>query len=542
MFSSKKKGFEVDFEKKQTHETAKATSTKLGRAATTIATALNYHTKQDRTNPVPLINAAISKKEIYYGQDFENKEKPFTIPNDEITHSLYVGSTGTGKGVILGNRVFQSINEKKGVIIVDPKNDAYLPQICIETLEKNGRSKDDFKMIYFPNKFGYKAITERDTYLEISNKLVDIFNFTPTDNPGVDYYRGLGRTLLRTLMKMFFVTFDLNVNIKKDFEDIQKHIILLKQDLENRQNYEKELGKTRPNDELMDKFSKRFFNPKILDKIYFSDTDISTLDSLATKFQELTEGVTFENDIDIAEALYQNKVVYVRVDMNDIASLQWIKFLITDIIQNSKKKKANTNVFCDELSFYGSKNLAGALATVRSMGLEFSLFLQALSQLDDEIKDDIVENCNFKMFYKSSNITTLEYLQKIGGTEAITKISNKDGISNYTQDFEDFLNVTKIRSLPRTSVGIVVAEYLPFPQLIQTNFILTEKEFNWSIYQNYGNEKIEISKVKADENILDDKAKRKAKLEKYRVFLKSENKLLENSDLTSITLSSELII
>lgn len=91
-----RKTFEVNFEEEQNHTTALSTSTNLGRAATTIATAQQYHKKQDRTNPIPKIKQAVEEKNVYFGQTFEKNEH-FTIPNDEITHSLYVGSTGTGR-------------------------------------------------------------------------------------------------------------------------------------------------------------------------------------------------------------------------------------------------------------------------------------------------------------------------------------------------------------------------------------------------------------------------------------------------------------
>ena len=172
------------------------------------------------------------------------------------------------------------------------------------------------------------------------------------------------------------------------------------------------------------------------------------------------------------------------------------------------------------------------------MGLNFSMFLQSVSQLPDNIKDDIIENCNFKMFYKSSNLETLNLIEKLGGVEAISKISIKDGVHNFTQDYENFLNITKIRALPRTSVGVVVAEYLPFPQIIQTNFVATKKEFDWSVYAEQA---INYKDIKADEHLVDDKIATKVKLEKYRVYLKSSDKLLENSDLMGITLGSELI-
>ena len=92
MFNKKK--FNVDFEEKQTHETAIVQSSALGRPPTTIATAKEYHKKQNRVDPVPHIHDAIKKNENYYGQVFEDETKAFTIPKDEITHSIFIGSTG----------------------------------------------------------------------------------------------------------------------------------------------------------------------------------------------------------------------------------------------------------------------------------------------------------------------------------------------------------------------------------------------------------------------------------------------------------------
>jgi hypothetical protein len=539
MFNSKKKeSFKVNFETTQTHETAKTVSTFLGRAPTTIATATTYNKRKSRKNPKNFIKAS---EKNYYGQIFEDNEQPFYLDKSEITHTLTSGTTGSGKGCLLQSRVFQSIIENKGIIIVDPKGDDYLPQVIKETLISQNRPKSDFQMIYFPNKWGYKAITD-DTYLEIANKLIDMFDFTPSSNPGVDYYRRNGRTLLRRLLKMFFVENTFNVYIKKSFEDLKKHIILLKEDLEKREMYEKEIGKNRPRAELLEKYSKRFFEPELLDKIYFAKSDIDTLDNLATKLIEVTEGITMQDDIDISSALHDNKIIYFKVDMNDIASLNWIKYLLVDIIQKSKKKIANTDIFLDEVSFYATKTLSSALATVRSMGLNFTLILQALSQFPDEIRDDIIENCNLKIFYKTSNLTTLNYLKEIGGLEAVTKTNIATNQHSYSQDFEEFLNTTKIRALPRTLVAIIVAESLPYPQLINTNFIETTQKFDYSKYRNFGKKDAyaKINLAKRD-TLTVDKKRDKSELDRYKVYLKDSPLLLENSDLMGISLGSEKI-
>jgi len=493
----------------------------LGRGVTSIERAkkeLFY--KPPRIDPITKIK---TNNENYYGEDHFTKE-PYYINDNEVTHEILVGSTGTGKGVLIGNRVYEAIQKRKGVIIIDPKQDAFLPQICKEALEKQGRI-DDFQVVSFPNNFGYSGINEFDTAKEVANKFIVMLGLEPSVDAAIDYYRKNSRVALLKILKMFFDG-SLGVVVKKDFTDILKHIRFLKEDLEKQELYEKELSKTKPNANLLNKYSKRFYDTNLIDAQYWETTDVQTLDSLSKSLAEIAAAGKIFSKYTLEGALYQNKVLYVKADMLDIASLKLIKMLITDAIIQAKNKKANTVIIADELSFYANSTISGALATIRHLGIKFILALQDLAQIEAGLREAILSNCNLKIFYKISDKLTLEWVEKIGGKELISKFTKKDNETIINQDIEDNLNATRLRALPRAGTAIVIAEAENTTKIIDTNFIAVSREFDWDKY-NKPSAKQTLKSI--DEKI---------KTENYKVFVKEKKEILKDSDLFAFEFDS----
>ncbi len=517
-----------DYNKKEMN--GRGETSKLGREITSIESA-----KQDlffdykRTDPVEKIEFAAKNKLTYYGQIHKKEESEnFFLEEGDTTMEIFVGSTGTGKGVLLGNKALEAIKRKKGLIIIDPKQDAFLPQICKEALTIQGREKD-LQIVSWPNNFGYMAINEFDTFIEIANKFIDALGLEESDNPGVDYYRKNSRVLLKKILKLFF-NGSLGVLVKKELIDILEHIRYLKEDLEKAELYQKELSKPKPSVDLIAKYEKRYYDPQIIEAIYWDKTDADTLDSISKSLAEIAESGNIFDKYSLEGALYESKVLYLKVDMLDVSSLKMIKMMVTDAIQQSRRRKANTIIIADELSFYANKTISGALATVRSMGLKFLLALQDLAQMEDGIREAVLSNCNVKIFYKISDKSTLDYVQTIGGQELVTNYALSGNETKLTQSQEELLNITRIRALPRQSVAIVIAEALNAPVIIQTNFVAVTKEFDWSEFnqvpENQRKEKVEIIKTKEAN---------------YRIFLKQEKRLLEDSDLFAIEFESEVL-
>lgn len=479
MFFSQNKKDENDFLKSFVNKNEREMDSSLGRPITTIknATKNYFFEKIERIDPLNFLN----KKGNYnfYGNDLNNDE-PIYIKNDDTTHEILIGSTGTGKGVFLGNKVKEALQRKQGLIIIDPKQDNFLPQICKEELIFQNR-EDDLKIISYPYNFNYGGIYEDDDHITITNKLRDALSIQETENPATSYYNKNARTLLRRVLAYFF-NGKLGKKISKDLIEITKHIRYLKEDLEKIDLFNKEIVKAKPNYNLISKFSKTFFNKDILENIYWDNTTIETLDSLSKSLSEIAESAFITNELKADLALYEGQVLYFKVDMLDTASLKMIKLMICDVIQKAREKKANCQVICDEISFYANETLSGALATVRSFGLKFILALQDLAQMKEGIREAILSNCNIKVFYKISDLKTLEYIEKISGLEAVTKYSQIENARNFSQELEASINTTIMRALPRSQVAILIAEALPSARIIKTNFIEVKEEFNWNFF------------------------------------------------------------
>jgi len=522
-------------------QSTKILSSKFGREITTIENAkATFFKKSKYQNPTNFIEKSVELNKTFYGlyHGGENDGKPFVLDENSTTMEIFVGSTGTGKGVLLGNKALEALKKRKGLIIIDPKKDAFLPQICLEELTRQGRS-EDFQVCSWSDNFGYQGINEWDTYKDVANKFVDALDLTPSDNPGVDYYRKNSRVLLTKILKLFFDG-TLGVIVKKDFQDILFHIQMLKEDMEKQKLLEAELSKFKSNQNLINKYEKRYFELEKIENVYWDTTTIETLDSLSKSLSEISDSANIYNKYDLTGALYQGKVLYLKVDMLDVASLKMVKMMITDAIQQARRKKANTTIIADELSFYANQTIAGALATVRSMGLKFLLALQDLSQMKEEhIRNAILSNCNVKIFYKISDKSTLEYVEKISGKDAVSMISiNDKSETTIKQQLEEVINATKIRALPRQGVAIVIAEELNQPHIIRTNYIEVSKEFDWEKYENFEDLSYfnKINSLKNDTIIISDKEK----IEKFKISI-SETKILENSDIFGISYTSEEI-
>lgn len=157
--------------------------------------------------------------------------------------------------------------------------------------------------------------------------------------------------------------------------------------------------------------------------------------------------------------------------------------LQVDIIQKSKKRTANTVVIADEVSFYATKTLADSLSTIAGFGVHYILAMQDLAQLNDDfIKKPILSNCQTKLFYKSSDLETLRYIQEISGKELVTQISKRNEVTTINQTQEDYLNITRLRALKRDRVAVLICEALNAPVIVQTWHIEVRNKFDWSKY------------------------------------------------------------
>ena len=476
MFFNRNKEVKLDI--KNTEEVYN-TSSVLGRRYTSIASAKNELYKEHISyNPLDYIS--ISKQ--FFGLDI-NTKKPLYLHYEDSTHMLLIHATRGGKGLVISHRCIEAIQKKQGLFYLDVKGEDFTPQILLEELEKQNRAKSDLIIASYPNNFGYSGFNSDDTYLELANKLTVALDLAPTGDPKADYYRRNERTLLKQICKIFLNSQKfLNVEFELNYKSLLNLINYLMNDLNNLQNYLKEQSKSKPNFDLLEQYSKRYFDTDLFSNIELNFDDIYTLKGLSQTIEELTDANIFTK-ININDALYNNKIIYIRADQLDVASLKMLKILQVDIIQKVKKKQANCLVIADEVSFYATKTLADSLSTIAGFGVRYLLAMQDLSQLSDEsIKNPILSNCQTKLFGKQSDIFTLEYIEKISGKELVTQMSKNEYSLTMRQTQEDYLNITRLRALKRDRVAVLIAESLPSPVITQTWHIEVKHKFDWKPY------------------------------------------------------------
>jgi len=483
----------------------------FGRGFTSVQSAKSELFQEHKTfNPLDYLNSQYQ----FYGLDISSKE-PYYLPYEDSTHILYCGPTRSAKGVAISHRVIEAIHQDKGLIVIDPKKDYYLPSVIYEELVRQNRERD-FNVVSYPNNFGYSGFDKKDTPLEFSNKLIVALDLAPSGDPKSDYYRRNERTLVKKVVDIFLNTLQmLDSRFELNYKSFASFIKYLHSDLLAMQKYNNEISKNKPNMDLIEQYSKRFFDVKKFTGLEFDYDDISTLKGLYQTVIELCDANIFTN-IDISDALYNGKIIYIQADQQDEASLKMLKILQVDIIQKAKKKPANCIVIADEVSFYATKTLSDSLSTIAGFGVHFILAMQDLAQLNDEvIKNPILSNCQTKLFYKSSDIETLEYIEKLSGLELVTQTTKQNSTTTIRQVQEPLLNITRLRALKRDRVAILIAESLNIPVIVQTWHIEVKHKFNWSKHDKklfepkvtklLKNFKVEQKEESLDENRVQDK-------------------------------------
>jgi len=436
------------------------------------------------------------------------------IPKEAINHKLFVGYTRSGKGIIIGNSILETLRNKQGLIYVDVKQEDFTPQIIKEELARQKRS-DDFLIVNYPNDFGYSGLNQDDTIIELWEKISVALSIEKSDNDGVEHYRGITRmTLLKVLDVLYNPNNEETKNNPKEWYFILEYVRCLFDDLEKYKQLQDEMQKVKPNEDKMLKLSNMYFTTELIENLQFNAKNTAALETLYMKIFELLLNANIYTNHSIKEALYNGKVLYFKCDMENESSLQMLKLLYIDISQTVRKEKAkgkiaNCHTVYDEVSFYVTKKLSGGLSTLGGFGINCSLLLQDLSQIEDlSIRNAILSNSTVKLFYKISDSDTLKYVGLLGGDEVVTKYSNRNLEDTLSQDLEPLLNTTRIRAMWYKQHAILISEYLHTAVFVETYFVKCKNPFNWDAInkkeskpQTFTFERIEKKVISADEKV-----------------------------------------
>lgn len=405
-------------------------------------------------------------------------DKPVYVKEDDITHAMYVHSTGGGKGVFTGGKIAEAAFKKQSTIVVDPKSDTFLAMIAKNAYGAN------FHLVDFPRDFGLDLFGYGDAFM-LADRLSEMLSLEDSMDPAVAYYRRIGRTTLRKTLNLFLEN-KLWAQKKNDFIHFSTFLRALKADLNSARKFSEELDRAKPRIELLDKYKKRHFDPKELSKVYFDAEIIRTINDLDMALSEISEGANWKQSINLGDILYSDKptCLYIRFPALSIPGRKMMKLVISELIQRVLKKKTARPVLVvtDEISLYASEGMTTALSLVRDGGLKFLLLFQDLAQLPPAIKNPIISNCNVKLFGKQSTKEDLEYLQLVGGKEYVTAFGNMGNAQTLRQQTEDNLNVTRQRAYPKNRVMTAIIEAFPMGLAVYSSPIKVESRFDFSTY------------------------------------------------------------
>ena len=467
-------------------ETMRHFASNLGRSVTSIITAKKelYHPPKKYSPANYICKEGYEFFGVTYDTD-EKKYKPMYIPKVAINHKLFVGYTRSGKGIIIGNNILETLRNKQGLIYVDVKQEDFTPQIIKEELERQKR-EDDFLIINYPNDFGYSGFNEDDTIIDMWEKISVALEFEKSTDPAVEHYRGNQRMTLLKVLEVLYNPKNKNTeDSPKDWYFIMEYVRCLFDDLNKYRQLQDELQKVKPNQNRIEKLSNMYFTTELLEELQFNKKNIDALEMIYMKIFELLLNANIHTKHSIKEALYNGKVLYFKCDMENISSLQMIKLMYIDISQTVRKQKAkgilaNCHIIYDEVSFYVDKRLSGGLSTLAGFGVNCSLLLQDLSQIEDlSVRNAILSNSTVKLFYKISDTETLKYVGLLGGEEVVTKYSKRNLEDTFSQDLEPLLNTTRIRAMWFQQHAILISEYLNTAVFVETYFVKCKKPFNW---------------------------------------------------------------
>jgi len=318
----------------------------------------------------------MNSKKIFTG--LNDKNKPSFLNEDvSNSHIHLMGTTGAGKTVEATNILVQSINRGEAVIVIDPKNDEYLPHALGQAAKKK-----NVDFIYIDllgdtpqfDPFYKKSVNENEENLTAGFGLFDI-------GQASDFYKLYERKAARLFARHVYEETDNLVDVFTDF--VTKNPVLQKE-------------------------APKFFE------------DLSEL--LSLRVTHVTDG------LNISDEIKRGSVIYVRGSLRNPRVLKLQKMFLMNVIHACENREREgsrrVRIFLDEFKFLISKPALEALASIRDKNASMILANQSYGDLrscpndidPESVLTSVSENCSIKIVYKIRDPETAERLAKLSGT------------------------------------------------------------------------------------------------------------------------------
>jgi hypothetical protein len=306
-----------------------------------------------------------SRKPIYINRDFWLKR-----------HVDVIGPTGSGKGVFGGVLLAQCLSYGETVVVVDPKNDEYLPHILHDAALSAGVPYafiDLTKSLPQWNPFKGKSVDE------IEELITAVFSMENKDTDA-DFYRVADRKAARQ-----FSQFAARSNL---------------------------YGKR-----LIVEFIRQY--PDIQDR---APKFIADIEELA-----LNRVVATNEGLDIGGVIERGGVIYVRGSVRQPKVFILQRIFVLSVMQYLERRNRdigrNCVVFLDEFKYLISKAALQALGTIRDKKAHVILAHQGLGDLRDcqgdlsplAVESAVMVNCRLKLAYQAVDPQTAKWLAELSG-------------------------------------------------------------------------------------------------------------------------------
>ncbi len=365
---------------------------------------INVHlpSAQKTYNPEQYFN---TKKGIFFG--LNESRKPVYIAWDKWrkSHIDVIGTTGSGKGVSAGVLLTQAVSQGECVVVVDPKNDEFLPHVM-----QIAASDAGVPYVYIDlqaahpqwNPILHKNANEVEELLCAGLSLAD-------KGEAADFYRLNDRRAARVFA---------NLANRQDYTLIENLKLLVQ--------HQPEVAEE----------GKKF---------------VSDIEEIG-----LVDAVNVRTGVDLGSLIKQGAVIYVKGSMRNPRILKLQRIFVLSVMQHIEvrprelgngQKVRHVCLFLDEFKYLISRPTLEALGAIRDKGAHVMIAHQSLGDLRDcpadldaeSVVASVNENCAIKLAYAVKDPDTALWLARMSGTilvdDEIRQVKTNAGLTE-TRDGE----------------------------------------------------------------------------------------------------------
>lgn len=419
------------------------------------------------------------KRGMFFGLN-EQKQAVY-IPFDKWrkTHLDIIGTTGSGKGVAAGVLLTQAVLSGECVIVVDPKNDEFLPHVMHKAAQEAGVPYVYIDLLAEAaqwNPLQGKNATEIEELLSAGFSLGE----KSTD---ADFYRLDDRRAARIFANLAYNNQTTLINTLQLLIEQQPDIA--------------EAGK---------KF-------------------ISDLEEIG-----LVAAVNTTHGVDLAKLMQQGAVIYVRGSMRNPRILKLQRIFVLSMIQfiESRERESARHVclFMNEFKYLISRPSLEALGAIRDKRAHVIIAHQSLGDLRDcpadldadSVVASVNENCAIKLAYMVQDPDTADWLARMSGLilvdDEIRQVKTNAGLTEtrngertLRQAERNLIDTNMLQALPERCAVLFGAGLAKFfftsPILVNKNSVATTPVEMKQPQQHEGDRKISSVSLTTAQSMLD---------------------------------------